>query len=247
MLSSLPVLRASPSEKTCRLAMVFFSGSALSASTESTRRNALAGGLRHALTCAGLGDQRRHLRRIRQQRAAFQRDHGNAGQALEFQADLGVGSNRRRRGHRDRRIDAARAVRRQAEIRHLADANPIEQHGSADQKSRHRTIELDVIGRARTEAAGIVKPVDEAEHGDDGRQHEGADDDEGSAGFHFSARFRLQHLGALAVKIGPHPGMLGSKQFAHRSDRDDLAVRERGDAVADGIQAGEIVGDHEHR
>ena len=49
------------------------------------------------------------------------------------------------------------------------------------------------------------------------------------------------------MKIGPHPGMLGLKQFAHRSDRDDLAVRECCDAVADGIQAGEIMGDHEHR
>jgi hypothetical protein len=41
-----------------------------------------------------------------------------------------------------------------------------------------------VIGRARTEAAGIVKPIYEAERGGDGRQHEGADNDEGSAGFH---------------------------------------------------------------
>src|SRR6185437_17122567 len=101
-----------------------------------------------------------------------------------------------------------RAVRRQAEIRHLANAYPIEQDGSAHQKSRHRTVELQVIGRARTKAAGIVKPVYEAEHGEDGGQYEDADDNEGSAGFHFSARFWLQHLGALAVKIGPHPGML---------------------------------------
>src|SRR5258708_23416365 len=62
-----------------------------------------------------------------------------------------------------------------------------------------------------------------------------------------SARFGLQHLGTLAVEIGPYPGMLGLKQFAHRSDGDDLAVRQRRDAVADGIQAGEVMGDHEHR
>jgi len=37
------------------------------------------------------------------------------------------------------------------------------------------------------------------------------------------------------------------KQLAHRSDGDDLAVRQCRDAVADGIQAGEVVGDHEHR
>ena len=147
-------------------------------------------------------------------------------------------SNRRRRGHRDRRIDAARAVRRKPEIRYLADADSVEQHGSADQESWYRTIELDVIGRARTEAAGIVKPVHKAEHSGDGGQHKSADNDEGSAGFHFSARFGLQHLGTFAVKIGPHPGMLGLKQFAHRSDGDDLAVRKCCDAVADGIQAG---------
>src|SRR6185503_19496350 len=61
------------------------------------------------------------------------------------------------------------------------------------------------------------------------------------------ARFRLQHLGTLAMKIGPYPGMLGLKQFAHRSDGDDLAVGQRSDAVADGIEAGEVMGDHEHR
>ena len=49
------------------------------------------------------------------------------------------------------------------------------------------------------------------------------------------------------MKIGPHPGMRRLKQFAHRSDGDDLAVRQCRDAVADGIQAGEIVRDHEHR
>ena len=40
MLSSLPVLRASPSEKILKLAMVSFSGSEFSLSTESTLRNA---------------------------------------------------------------------------------------------------------------------------------------------------------------------------------------------------------------
>ena len=49
------------------------------------------------------------------------------------------------------------------------------------------------------------------------------------------------------MKIGPHPGMLGLKQVAHRSDGDDLAVGQRRDAIADGIQAGEVMGDHEHR
>lgn len=88
-----------------------------------------------------------------------------------------------------------------------------------------------MVGRARTETSGVLQPVDEAEYSHDGRQHEGTDNDEGSAGFHFSTRFWLQHLRALAVKIGPHPRMLGLKKFAHRSDGDDLAIRQRRHAV----------------
>ena len=41
--------------------------------------------------------------------------------------------------------------------------------------------------------------------------------------------------------------MLGLQQFAHRADGDDLAVGQRRDAVADGIEARKIMGDHEHR
>jgi len=36
------------------------------------------------------------------------------------------------------------------------------------------------------------------------------------------------------------------QQFTHRPDRDDLAVGQRRHAVADRIEAGEVVGDHEH-
>ena len=65
-----------------------------------------------------------------------------------------------------------------------------------------------VVETLETEAAGVVQPIDEAEHGADGGQHEGSDDNEGGAGFHGSIHSRLQHQGALAVEIGPHPGML---------------------------------------
>ena len=166
MLSSLPVLRASPSEKTLKLAMVFLSGSEFSVSTESTLRNASRAACVMPWPAPGSAIKRRHRAGVRQQRAAFQRNDGNAGQALEFQTDLGVGAHRRRRGHRDRRIDAARIVRREAEIGDLTDADAVEQHRGADQQPRHRAVELDVIGRARTEPAGIVQPVDEAEYGE---------------------------------------------------------------------------------
>ena len=68
-----------------------------------------------------------------------------------------------------------------------------------------------MIACALTDPAGVVKPVDETECGRDGRQNECAYNDERSAGFHLSTRFWLQHQGAFAVEIGPHPGMLGLK------------------------------------
>ena len=149
MPSSLPVLRASPSEKILKLAMVSFSGSGIFRQHRIDLAQRIARSLRHALSCAGFGDQRRHLAGICDQHAAFQRNHRNAGQALEFQTDLGVGSHRRRRRHRDRRVDAARIVRRQAEIRHLADADAVEQHRRRRPEVRapsHRT------GRGRSRA-----------------------------------------------------------------------------------------------
>ncbi len=96
-------------------------------------------------------------------------------------------------------------VRREPEIRHLADADAVEQHAGADQKPGHRAVELDMIGRARAEPAGVVKPVDEAEHGDDGRQHEGADDDEGSAGFHLFSSLWVAASGSACRGNRPAP------------------------------------------
>src|ERR1700730_17818522 len=62
----------------------------------------------------------------------------------------------------------------------------------------------------------------------------------------FLARLWLQHLGALAVEIGPYPGMLGLTQLAPRSDGGALSVRQRRDAIADGIEARKVMGDHEY-
>src|SRR5258708_22429694 len=59
--------------------------------------------------------------------------------------------------------------------------------------------------------------------------------------------FWLQHLEALAVEIGFDPRMVGTKQIVHWTNGDDSALAERGDAVANNIQAGEIVRDHERR
>ena len=133
MLSSLPVLRASPSVKSLQIGDGLLQRLGIFRQHRIDLAQRIAGGLGHALARAGFGNQRRHRTGVRKLHAAFQRDDGNAGQALEFQADLGVGSHRGRRGYRDRRIDAARIVRREAEIGHLADADAVEQHGGADQ------------------------------------------------------------------------------------------------------------------
>ncbi|MEA2909378.1 MAG: hypothetical protein QOJ15_1459 [Bradyrhizobium sp.] len=47
------------------------------------------------------------------------------------------------------------------------------------------------------------------------------------------------------MEVRLDPWVIGTEQLAHRADCNDFAVSERGDAVANGIQAGEIVGDHE--
>jgi hypothetical protein len=49
------------------------------------------------------------------------------------------------------------------------------------------------------------------------------------------------------VEIGFDPRMLGTKQIVHWTNGDDFALAERGDAVANNVQAGEIVRDHEYR
>ena len=57
MPSSLPVLRARPSENTLKLAMVSFSELRILAQHRIDLAQRIAGGLRHALPCAGLGNQ----------------------------------------------------------------------------------------------------------------------------------------------------------------------------------------------
>ena len=97
MLSSLPVLRASPSENTLKFAMVSFSGPEFSASTESTLRNASRAACVMLCPAPGSAINVGTAPELATMLAALQRDDGHAGQPLEFQADLGVGSHRRRR------------------------------------------------------------------------------------------------------------------------------------------------------
>src|SRR5665213_667102 len=101
---------------------------------------------------------------------------------------------------------------------------------------------------SRTRPRTIMKPVHKAEYGTDCRQYKGADNDKGSTGFHLSSiRLWLHHQGALAMKVGPPPRVIRTKQLGHRPNGNNLAVGQCGDAIADGVQAGEIVRDHEDR
>ena len=49
------------------------------------------------------------------------------------------------------------------------------------------------------------------------------------------------------MEVRLDPWMFGTKQFAHRTDRNDFAVGERCNAIANSIQAGKVMGDHEDR
>jgi len=49
------------------------------------------------------------------------------------------------------------------------------------------------------------------------------------------------------MEVGLHPWMIATEQFAHGADGHDFTVSECCDTVANRIQAGEIMGDHEDR
>src|ERR1700690_3210516 len=57
---------------------------------------------------------------------------------------------------------------------------------------------------------------------------------------------RLAAGAALAVKIGLDPRIFGTQQLRDGSDRDHPPLPQYGDAIADGVEAVEIVGDHEN-
>jgi len=50
---------------------------------------------------------------------------------------------------------------------------------------------------------------------------------------------------AIAMKVGFHPGVLGSEKFLNWADRGHLAVGESRDSITNGMQAVEVMGNHE--
>ena len=69
-----------------------------------------------------------------------------------------------------------------------ANSDSVKQHGGTNEQARDRSFELDMMLRPRAATGGVVQPVNKSKDGTDGSQHECADDDKGSAGFHLSAR-----------------------------------------------------------
>jgi hypothetical protein len=49
------------------------------------------------------------------------------------------------------------------------------------------------------------------------------------------------------MEVSLHPWVIGKKQLGHRPDGNDFSVSKRRDAIADGIQAGEVMANHEDR
>ena len=135
---------------------------------------------------------------------------------------------------------------------HLADLEAVEENRRTGSQSGDRAVEADPIGRALGQPAGVVEPVDEADDADGDGQHEQADEEVAGADFHgFSSVYWLAvdaPVGARAptAEIGSDPRMLGGSDRLHRSLSHDLAVGQRRNAVAGGIQAVEVVGDHEY-
>jgi hypothetical protein len=149
----------------------------------------LACRLGHALPGGGVGDENGGLglRRGQMRRpgvAAQERDHGNSGQALELQTGMGIRPHRRTRDHCDGRRHLAQIIGVELEIDDLTDANAVEQDRGPGQQPRNIVFEADAVDGTLAETAGVVQPVDEAEHGSDGRQHEQPDQFIGCAGFH---------------------------------------------------------------
>jgi hypothetical protein len=68
---------------------------------------------------------------------------------------------------------------------YFSDAYAVEQHGSADQQSRHRSLEANMVDCAGAGSGGVLKPKYETEDRTDRCQDESADDDKGSTRFHW--------------------------------------------------------------
>ena len=135
MPSSLPVLRARPSENTFKLPIVSFNAPEFSDSTISTLRSASRAAC-VVLCPAPVSATSRPLAARRDLRAALERITGTPVRPWKSRPTLvsartGVSSDG------DGRM-TPRGFRGEAELGDLADTDAIEQHGGADQQARNR-------------------------------------------------------------------------------------------------------------
>src|SRR6185437_7995049 len=151
---------------------------------------------------AGRRLQERRLRlgagRDRGAAAALERERGDAGQALEFEANVGVVVDRNRFIDRDSHENLLRVLRIEREAPHLADADAVEHHGAAGAKAVHRAVEGDLVIAAIAAAARALEPVDEAERAGDHHQREQSDQGVVRPGLHRGSLY-LANYGAAAA------------------------------------------------
>ena len=140
-----------------------------------------AGGLRQIQAGARLGDENGRFSRNEDgeqrstRRAAGEGNRGDPDQALEHDSDLGVRPQRSGAVDRDGDDDPARIVFVELQARHLSDADAVELDRGAEPATRRRNFEPNPVKLAGAEAEVVVQPIDEAEDGDDDRQHGDAD------------------------------------------------------------------------
>ena len=139
-------------------------------------------------------EQRRILLRPDQRRrrriAALQRYRGDAGEALEFQADLGVLAHRHRLLDRNDGDHLLRPLGVELEIGDFADADAVEQHRGAGAQAGNRSVEHHAVVGALAGAADVLEPVDESEHAEHDAQREQPDHHVISSGFHHATPAR---------------------------------------------------------
>ena len=175
--------------------------------------------------------------------AALQRDRGDAGQALEFEPDQRVLADRGIVLDHGECDDATRVVQLHGDD--FAYPDTVEIDAAAVAQARRRAFEDDADRAARLGGVQALEPQHEAERRGDHRQRERSDQDVIRPRFHQTTpiltapisftripcrsdrpnRFSAHDsAGALAVEIGPQPGMLRGLHVGHRSCRNDLTV-----------------------
>ena len=171
-----------------RLASALWKASWFCSIRSSIRRSVSRAPCVTSCAAPAAAEQRRILLRADQRRrrriAALQRYRGDAGETLEFQADLGVLAHRHRLLDRNDGDHLLRPLGVELEIGDFADADAVEQHRGAGAQAGNRSVEHHAVVGALAGAADVLEPVDESEHAEHDAQREQPDHHIISSGFH---------------------------------------------------------------